>query len=132
MGDLTENFSRSEFECKCNCDCGYIAADFELVNVLQSAVDYFENKYNQRVSCEITGGNRCPRHNKDEGGSEGSKHQFCIAVDHKFKLKDSNHYIDPVEVAEYYESQYPDKYGIGIYDNRNHLDVRHTRGRWTV
>lgn len=131
MGDLTENFSRSEFRCKCG-KCGYESADIELVTVLQDAVEHFHSKYGQRVSCVITSGNRCPAHNSKEGGSPNSKHMFSIAADHKFFLKDTNHQIEADEVAEYYEETYAGKYGIGRYTNRTHLDVRSGCARWAV
>lgn len=132
MGDLTTNFSRWEFECQCGTDCGYIAVDFELVNVLQDLVEHFKTKYGQRVSVEITGPNRCPPHNKAENGAPGSKHQFCIAADFKVKLVDTNHKINPREVYDYLDIKYTGKFGIGLYHNRVHLDIRPERARWGI
>ena len=40
MGDLTRNFSRNEFKCKC--ECGFDTVDYELVTILQDSVEYFE------------------------------------------------------------------------------------------
>ena len=66
MGDLTENFSKSEFVCKCGCGEDRISADF--VERLQLARNTFGR------SLTITSGCRCPEHNKKEGGKENSSH----------------------------------------------------------
>jgi hypothetical protein len=34
------------------------------------------------------------------------------------------------KVADYLEEKYPDKYGIGRYIGRTHLDIRKTKARW--
>jgi len=128
MGDLTKNFSRSEFACSCGCDL--IAVDFSLVTALQNGVDYFTAKYNQKVSCIITSGNRCPDCNKAAGGAENSTHLLCLAVDHKFFLKQTGHQIEPEEVAQYYEKTFPESSGIGRYSNRTHFDTRIKKARW--
>lgn len=131
MGDLTRNLSRHEFACKCG--CGFDTVDFELVNVLQDAVFHFESKYGNRVIVSITGPNRCIEHNRKEGGAEGSKHITGKAADHKFFIvseSGSRKQIDPVEVYDYYCHKYPNKFGIGIYSNRVHIDSRSGKGRW--
>jgi hypothetical protein len=130
MGDMTKNFSRSEFRCQCG-QCNHFAVDFMLVQALQEACDYFADKYRQDVSCSITGGNRCPEHNATiKGAAAGSMHQFCCAADHKFFLKQSGHQVDPDEVADHYDKKYYDKFGIGRYSNRTHLDSRPSKARW--
>jgi len=130
MGDLTKNFSRSEFTCKCG-QCNHFAVDFLLVTALQDACDHFSAKYNQTVSCKITGGNRCPEHNATiPGAAKGSYHQFSCAADHKFFLVETGHQIDPDEVADYYDNKFFDSCGIGRYSNRTHLDTRPNKARW--
>ena len=141
MGDLTKNFSRSEFICKCG-NCDQIAVDFELVTILQEAVDHFSREYNQDVSCQITSGNRCLQNNiraliehsgmtREEAEKSKSQHLNCIAADHKFFLKQTRHQIDPDIVGDYYEEKFPEKYGIGRYENRTYLDIRTSKARWT-
>jgi len=104
-----------------------------LVTALQDACDHFSAKYNQSVSCTITGGNRCPEHNASiDGAAAGSMHQFCCAADHKFFLKQSGHQIDPDEVADYYDQKFFESHGIGRYTNRTHLDTRPNKARWDV
>ena len=122
MGDLTKNLSRSEFRCRCG--CGFDTVDFELVTVLQAAVDHFSREFAESVMVVITGPNRCKLHNTAVGGSSKSLHITGRAVDHKMYLADPMRQIPPGQVSDYYESLYPDKFGIGRYDNRTHIDVR--------
>ena len=124
-GDLTKNLSRHEFSCECG--CGLICADFELVNVIQDVCNHF------KCSVDISGPNRCREHNetvqkKHNPGyipySSTSKHMDGIAADCKFPS------ISPDDVADYLENKYPNKYGIGRYNNRIHIDIRSIKARW--
>ena len=110
------HFKREEFACQCG--CGWDAIDFELLEVLIDVRSYFNSPV------LITSGNRCEKHNKEIGGAEKSQHTLGKAAD--FKVK----HVSPVLVYNYLDTKYPDKYGLGIYENRVHLDVRNSRARW--
>lgn len=73
MGDLTKNFSRDEFKCKCG--CGYYHDVGELVVKLQ--------RLRERVGLRVVvnSGCRCVLHNLEVGGSEGSAHLVGKAAD---------------------------------------------------
>lgn len=116
MVKLNEYFSREEFACKCG--CGFDAVDAELLSVLTDIREKFGPTF-------LTSGNRCPKHNAAIGGAYGSQHTKGIAADFMTPAH-------PREVQDYLEEKYPDKYGIGRYDNRTHIDVRSTKARWTV
>lgn len=73
MGDLTKNFSRSEFACKCG--CGVAMAPPHLLEALQQARDEIDSPI------RINSGFRCTEHNKAVGGSEDSEHLTGEAVD---------------------------------------------------
>lgn len=73
MGDLTENFSRSEFAC--NCGCGYDKIDERIVNRLQLVRDI------ARVPIKVNSACRCLIHNAKVGGENGSYHLLGLAVD---------------------------------------------------
>lgn len=109
MGDLSKNFSRIEFKCKCGA-CDMKAVDAELITVLQDVRDEFGVLH-------ITSGNRCKAHNKRIGGAKKSRHTMSLAVD--FMAIDAS----PKEVGKYLNKKYPDKYGVGIYSRWVHLDV---------
>lgn len=78
MGDLTKNFSISEFSCPCGCGLDRIDAD--LIVTLQQSRDAVGLPY------PINSGCRCEKHNRDVGGVPGSAHTkkadgFCKAAD---------------------------------------------------
>jgi uncharacterized protein YcbK (DUF882 family) len=69
---LSEHFNLSEFECSC---CKTVKLDGRIVSLLQ--------KIRERVNSplHINSGYRCPKHNKDIGGSPTSQHMDGLAVD---------------------------------------------------
>lgn len=87
MGDMTRNFSRSEFACKCGCGSGQINP--VLVDKLQKVRDMMvllfieegatEEEANRMAAIGITSGTRCKIHNANVGGSATSSH---LVVDH--------------------------------------------------
>lgn len=127
MGDLSENFDRSEFACKCG--CGRDTADHELVIVLEDEREYYQLKYG-RARLIISSGNRCYHHNCMEGGADDSQHLIHKAADHHVDIFVGGCWVrvPATEQYEYLDNKYPDKYGIGLYSNRVHLDVR--RNKW--
>jgi uncharacterized protein YcbK (DUF882 family) len=69
MGDMTLNFDRAEFACKCDdpeCNEDRVAPD--LVNRLQDTREALAR------SIRITSGCRCIAHNRASGGSRTSSH----------------------------------------------------------
>lgn len=80
MGDLTENFSRKEFTCKCG--CGLDCIDVGAVNRLQVFRDILQEPIYVNSGC------RCPAHNEKVGGGLKSLHlekNGCKAVDWTIK-----------------------------------------------
>lgn len=125
MGDISKNLSRSEMACRCG--CGFNACDSELVRVIQSTCDHFARKLGlPKVSLTITSPNRCQKHNDSIAGSAPkSSHIAGIAAD--FRISQ----VHEDDVADFLESQYPSKYGIGRYKGRTHLDMRSDKAyRW--
>jgi len=73
MGDLSQNFSKKEFECKCG--CGHNNINTRLINKLQRA----RTDLNKPI--EISSGCRCNNHNSRIGGFKNSTHLDGLAVD---------------------------------------------------
>ena len=73
MGDITRNFSRHEFACKCG--CGLDVIDLNLVNRLQVVRDILN------TPIIIHSGVRCAEHNRDVGGKPRSLHLAGKAID---------------------------------------------------
>ena len=71
MGDLSKNFSRSEFACP---HCGEVEIDPLLVATLQRIRD-------KSGPVVVTSGYRCPVHNEAVGGVNNSQHIYGRAAD---------------------------------------------------
>jgi uncharacterized protein YcbK (DUF882 family) len=110
MGDLSANFSRSEFACKCG--CGLNTVDAELLTICQAISDHFDN-----AKVTIDSGNRCKKHNATIVGS--AKHSWHI----KSRAADVVVAgISPRLVAEA-AAQYGAS-GIKTYSGWTHIDTR--------
>lgn len=114
MGDLSRNFSRDEWQCKCgNCDPPTV--DAELVKVLQEDIsDHFKRP----VVITPNGGHRCKDWNKRCGGVSTSQHILGKAAD--FNVKG----VSPITVYTYLIKKHPERYGVGVYDSFVHLDIK--------
>tara|TARA_R110002126_G_scaffold3613_5_gene20778 strand:+ start:508 stop:864 length:357 start_codon:yes stop_codon:yes gene_type:complete len=116
MGNISRNFSRSEFEC--GCGCGFSTADVKLVVLLEAVRERFKKPV------RISSASRCPDHNKHVGGVKTSKHLQGIACD--IQIKD----VKPYDIYKFVDSYSPNNYGIGLYSTFTHIDVRKTKARW--
>lgn len=79
MGDLSRNFSKHEFACKCG--CGLNTPKQELVNRLEKARYYAGRVLGRTVSFVISSGCRCEDHNEEVGGTKTSEHLTGEAAD---------------------------------------------------
>ncbi len=113
---LSENFYRWEFACRCG--CGLQTVDAELVQIWQR----IRTHYGRRV--HITSGARCKQHNTDSNGYPNSKHLRGEAADGAVEG------IPAQEVQALLRRWYPDRYGLGRARNYTHLDVRPARADW--
>lgn len=113
---LNKYFKRREFACRCG--CGTSTVDAELLQVLTDVREHFD------TPVVVNSGHRCSKHNSNVGGARGSKHLLGIAADISVKG------VSPIKVREYLCNKYPDKYGIGAYQNFTHIDVRSNKARW--
>jgi uncharacterized protein YcbK (DUF882 family) len=117
-GDLTRNFSRSEFACK---HCGAISYDRRLVDALQELRDLAKSPIT------IISAYRCPVHNLEIGGANNSRHLFGDAADIVV------HNMEPLAVFLLAEQVAAFRNGgIGLYDGISvHVDTRPGRARWS-
>lgn len=70
---LTPNFKRSEFACKCG--CGFDSIDLRLVNMCQTIRDRIGKPIKINSAC------RCAKHNAKCGGVKNSTHTLGYAAD---------------------------------------------------
>lgn len=126
MGDLTKNLSRNEFK---SSDDQEIAVDFELVIALQDVTDAFARMTKRRIGIGITSGYRSPAVNaKTPNASSKSYHLKGMAADFHLYFKDTRKRIKSSLIYTYLDKKYPDKFGVSLYYNRVHFDVR--RNKW--
>jgi uncharacterized protein YcbK (DUF882 family) len=125
MGNLKNNLSRYEMCCEC---CDFDTVDWELAEILQEVCDHFAAVYHTRVELKITGPNRCKLRNSAVGGAPNSQHLYGRAAD--FKIFHGDEQVTPREIYDYLDKAYPKRLGVGLYDNRVHLDTREDKARW--
>lgn len=118
MGDLTKNFDKAEFACKC---CGTDGIDQKLVSALQE----LRELVNKPIT--VNSAYRCPVHNKAIGGSKNSQHMLGTAADiviHVMTVSEMAHQAEQIDSFH--------NGGIGTYPARGfiHVDVRGHKSRW--
>lgn len=113
MGDVSKNFSRKEFACKCG--CGFDAVDIALLCSLQALRDLADKGITISSAC------RCTTHNKKVGGASNSYHVKVKAADIVIKG------LKPTEMAKLAEEVSEFEKGAIIVYNKDgfiHVDVR--------
>jgi len=121
---LTNNFSLSEFQCKCGCKMpAFVEENIkELANNLQVLRDEIGR-------LDLTNAYRCKDHNADVGGATNSQHLKGKAADIKSSA------LNPKEIASYVDDLMKNEKfklgGIGIYNTFTHVDIRGIRARWS-
>jgi uncharacterized protein YcbK (DUF882 family) len=123
MGDLSKNFSRSEFECSDK--CGFDTVDIILLNWMQIIRSHFDTPVIVHCGC------RCKKQNESISGAENSQHLKGKACD--FHMQGLT---TPLEIRRIYnwidENICPDSGGLGLYDWGIHLDSRSKKARWDM
>ena len=118
MEDLSKNFSRHEFACRC---CGRAEINQRLVDALQELRDL------AGLPVRVISGYRCPEHNRAIGGATRSQHLLGTAADIVVRG------MTPAEMYRLAEDvQAFRNGGIGVYPDKGfiHVDVRDGRARW--
>ena len=117
MGDLSINFNRGEFACKCG--CGFDTVDFELVIVLEMLRKKFD------APILINSGCRCESYNAKIKGSAKSQHILGRAADIVVAG------TSPALVYEFISEMNKNRYGVGKYNTFTHIDTRSgSSARW--
>ena len=117
MGDLTKDYSRVEFACKCG--CGFDAVNPVLVEALQKLRDAMGRPV------RVISGCRCAAHNKAVGGAAASQHLAGNAADVcVVGMTAREIYRGAAGIIAFH--------GIGVSDEKEfvHLDVREHFAHW--
>tara|TARA_R100001086_G_scaffold131067_3_gene68078 strand:- start:4201 stop:4584 length:384 start_codon:yes stop_codon:yes gene_type:complete len=124
MGDITKNFSKSEFDCNCGCEMPEDILDNIEVHAhnLQTIRDFLNKPI------KINSAYRCPSYNSKIGGASKSEHKNGNASD----LSVSSH--SPGELADIIEGLIRigaiEEGGLGRYNTFTHYDRRGSKARW--
>lgn len=130
MGDLTANFSRSEFACPC---CGRTEMNRQHIERLQRFRDFMTDKIGRPIRIVCThaqgGGFRCRAMNsKIKTASRNSQHCLGLATD--IYSPDLN-----IRQLYLYAKEFTEFTGLGFYPHRNfiHVDSRKSAAVcWTM
>jgi len=124
MGNLTKNFSKSEFDCNSGCDMPEDV--FENVEVHAQNLQTIRDFLNESI--KINSGYRCPSYNSKVGGASKSQHLTGNASDLV-----ANNYT-PSQLADVIEGLIRigaiEEGGLGRYNTFTHYDRRGTKARW--
>jgi len=126
MGDLSDNFSASEFRCSC---CGKVEIRCKLVIALEDLRSSIGRPM------RILSGYRCERHNREVGGASNSRHLISDAADIWVVGSSLWKLVRQAQCVKAFENG-----GIGLYPpykdgdrwrgNFLHVDTRGHSARW--
>ena len=106
-GQLTEHFSKKEFDCKCGCNTGPI--NMILVEKLELARMEFGR------GMRINSGIRCLHHNRKIGSKDTSSHIKCVAADVSCTNMEDRHKMLSI-MLKYFKR-------VGVHKEFIHVDV---------
>lgn len=121
---LTENFSKSEFDCK----DGSEMPDSVLKNIKELAKNMQVLRDYLRMPITLNSGYRSPAYNKKIGGVKNSQHILGKACDMKVKGMSPKDVHAVIELL--IESGEMKQGGLGLYKTFVHYDIRGTKARW--
>jgi uncharacterized protein YcbK (DUF882 family) len=113
---ISPHFYQHDFSCPCG--CGFADVSKELVELLETVQQHFEQ------SVLIHKGCCCTQYSKECGDIYASQHLLGTAADITVNT------IAADRVADYLETRYPKQYGIGRSENYTHIDIRASAARW--
>lgn len=121
---LSDFFVAKEFECPC---CNRSLMDDELIIAIENL------RYVVKFPLIITSGFRCDIHNIKIGGAPKSLHRFGLAVDIKISHLSSEQLITLIRASQtnFSELNIRRFNGLGLGDNKLHLDIRTDPAAWT-
>ena len=106
-GQITEHFSKKEFDCKCGCGTGEI--NRVLVQNLEMA------RRDLKRPMRINSGIRCLNHNRAIGSRDTSSHIKCVAADIGCTSMDDRHELLSI-LLKYFKR-------VGVHKQFIHVDV---------
>lgn len=121
---LTDNFNKSEFECKCGCEM----PDNVLENVKKLALSLQTLRDMIKKPIKVNSSYRCVYHNRSIGSNDSSQHVLGKASDIVIKGQIPEQTANLIEVL-ISSGEIPEG-GLGVYNSFTHYDIRKTKARW--
>ena len=121
---LTSNFSKSEFECKCGCEM----PDNVLDNVKKLALSLQTLRDKIKKPIKVNSSYRCLSHNRSIGSNDSSQHVLGKAADIVIKGQIPEQTANLLEVL--IDNNEISQGGLGIYNTFTHYDIRGRKARW--
>jgi len=121
---LTSNFSKSEFECKCGCEM----PDNVLDNVKKLALSLQKVRDKIKKPIKVNSSYRCLSHNRTIGSNDSSQHPKGKAADIVIKGQIPEQTANLLEVL--IDNDEISQGGLGIYNTFTHYDIRGKKARW--
>ena len=121
---LTSNFSKSEFECKCGCEM----PDNVLDNVKKLALSLQKVRDKIKKPIKVNSSYRCLHHNRNIGSNDSSQHVLGKAADIVIKGQIPEQTANLLEVL--IDNNEISQGGLGIYNTFTHYDIRGRKARW--
>lgn len=124
MGDLTRDFSLTDFACKDGHD---VPLNLQ-ANALRLAQNLQALRDRLGECLYINSAYRTPHHNRVVGGVDGSQHVSCTAVDIYVDSRSPSELRDVIDAL--IRDGAMEEGGVGVYDSFVHYDLRGERRRW--
>lgn len=121
---LTENFSKSEFDSKDGADMPLDV--LENIKVLAKNLQVLRDSIDRPI--KINSGYRSPEHNKKIGGVKNSQHVKGKAAD--IVVSGISPQVLHKIISNLIEEGKMDQGGLGLYNSFVHYDIRGTKARW--
>ena len=127
MGDLTNNFSKWEFDCKCGCEM----PSEVLENIKKVAEQLQILRYYVDAKIVINSAYRCKKHNRSIGSKDTSQHVLGKASDIVIEGFTPDEVYDVIQNLRRNPMLKGVKFqGIGRYNTFTHVDLRKYYSTW--
>lgn len=123
---LSEHFTEKEMQCHCGCGRCELHGDLlPLLEKIRAIVNRGRQSHDE-AGIIVNSGYRCPKHNAEVGGVENSPHTLGMAADIRTPACTSDALWLMVRNA-WADGDLPELGGLGRYDGRIHVDVKHAQ-----
>ena len=122
MTRLSAHFDTDEPGVQCKCGCGFGSRKLDSAPELWRVLEQIRAEFDKPVL--LISVCRCAKHNRSVGGARTSQHLLGNAADIRIRG------VSPLQIVDFADRTWPQKFGIGRYAGFAHIDIRRQRARW--